>query len=87
MDARGGERSRRANVIHRLHDEKNIRIVKKRKYEAHLYRRKISKIRRHADSFLSNERKRIMVRETRYLWIGNLPDRITEDRLIELFRR
>lgn len=28
-----------------------------------------------------------MVRETRHLWVGNLPDNIREDKVIEQFKR
>ena len=28
-----------------------------------------------------------MVRETRHLWVGNLPENITEDRIKEHFKR
>ena len=28
-----------------------------------------------------------MVRETRYLWVGNLPEKIVEERIVEYFAR
>jgi len=40
-----------------------------------------------AASFGRKERAANMVRETRYLWVANLPDSVSEDQIAEYFGR